>query len=59
MPGSPRETGADGVIDFAAALADPAHPEKLRADCQTDWIHPNDLGYRKMAEAAATVLGGQ
>lgn len=51
--------GADGVIDFSAALTDPADPRKLRADCQTDWIHPNDLGYQKMAETAAKVLSAK
>ena len=49
--------GATGVIDFAAALADPAKPDHLRADCQSDWLHPNDLGYRRMAESAAAALG--
>ena len=48
--------GADGVIDFDAALADPADPTKLKADCQADWLHPNDLGYQKMAEVAARKL---
>lgn len=51
-----HRSGADGVIDFAAALADSANPAKLRRDCQTDWLHPNDLGYQKMAEAVAKVL---
>ena len=47
---------ADGVIDFDAALADPANPEKMRADCQSDCLHPNDAGYQKMAEAAAAAI---
>ena len=50
---------ADGVIDFEAALADPQNPVKLRADCQSDWLHPNDEGYRRMAEAAAKVIAGK
>lgn len=54
-----KGNGADGVIDFAAALADPANPGRMQADCQSDWVHPNDLGYRKMAEAAAKVLMGK
>lgn len=49
----------DGVIDFDAALADPENPTKLRADCQSDWIHPSDEGYRRMAEAAAKVIAGR
>jgi hypothetical protein len=51
--------GADGVIDFDAAMADPAKPSKLRADWQSDWIHPNDIGYQRMAEVAARVVGGK
>jgi len=50
---------ADGVIDFDAALADPANPAKLKAEYQSDWLHPNDLGYQKMAETAAKSLGGK
>jgi lysophospholipase L1-like esterase len=39
--------------------ADPANPARMKADCQSDWIHPNDLGCQKMAEAAAKTLAGQ
>ncbi|HZZ67672.1 MAG TPA: GDSL-type esterase/lipase family protein [Phenylobacterium sp.] len=42
----------DGVIDFDAAIRDPAHPEKMRLDLQSgDWLHPNDAGYRVMGDA--------
>ncbi len=42
----------DAVIDLDAATRDPARPSKLRADWQSgDWLHPNDAGYRGMAEA--------
>ena len=42
----------DAVIDLDAATRDPAKPSKLRADWQSgDWLHPNDAGYRAMAEA--------
>ena len=51
--------GADGVIDFDAALADPTHPTKLKAEYQSDWLHPNDAGYQKMAETAAQALTGK
>ncbi|MDB5416635.1 MAG: putative esterase [Phenylobacterium sp.] len=43
---------ADGVIDFDAAVRDPADPARLRAAFQSgDWLHPNDAGYRAMGEA--------
>jgi lysophospholipase L1-like esterase len=45
------EAGFDGVIDFDAALRDPARPERLRADYDNDGLHPNMAGYRAMADA--------
>ena len=53
-----HSSGADGVIDFDQAMNDPEHPGKMRASEQSDWLHPNDQGYRKMAEAAAKVIDG-
>ena len=51
------KSGADGVIDFDAALTDPHNPTKLKVDFQSgDWLHPNDAGYQLMAETAARVL---
>ncbi len=42
----------DGVIDFDAAIRDPAKPDHMRADLQSgDWLHPNDAGYRVMGDA--------
>jgi len=42
----------DGVIDFDAAMRDPAKPEKMKAELQSgDWLHPNDAGYRVMGDA--------
>jgi lysophospholipase L1-like esterase len=44
--------GFDGVIDFDAAIRDPARPERMQAALQSgDWLHPNDAGYRKMADS--------
>jgi lysophospholipase L1-like esterase len=44
--------GFDGVIDFDAAMRDPAKPERMKADLQSgDWLHPNDAGYRVMGDA--------
>lgn len=50
------DSGADGFIDFDAALRDPADPAKLQEALQDDWLHPNDAGYQKMAETAAAKL---
>lgn len=54
-----RGNGADGVIDFAAAVADRSSPRVMRAEYQVDWVHPSDFGYQRMAEAAAKVLAGK
>ena len=42
----------DGVIDFDAALRDPAHPRRvLPAYDFGDHLHPNDAGYAAMADS--------
>jgi len=47
----------DGVIDFDAAIRDPAKPERMRAELQSgDWLHPNDAGYRVMGDAVDLAL---
>ena len=47
----------DGVIDFDAAVRDPAAPTKLLADyASSDLLHPNDAGYRAMADAIDLTL---
>lgn len=48
-----RTSGAfDGVVDFDAALRDPAHPERLQRTYDSgDHIHPSDAGYAAMADA--------
>jgi len=48
-----RTSGAfDAVIDFDAATRDPANPRRLRAEFDPgDHLHPNDAGYKAMAEA--------
>jgi lysophospholipase L1-like esterase len=47
-----RESGAfDAVIDFEAALRDPAHPTRMQPefDCG-DHLHPSDAGYLQMGD---------
>jgi lysophospholipase L1-like esterase len=48
-----RTSGAyDGVVDFDAAVRDPAHPRRIKREFDPgDHLHPNDAGYRAMAEA--------
>jgi len=48
-----RSSGAfDGVIDFDMAVRDPARPDHIRADYNCgDNLHPNDAGYKAMANA--------
>ena len=41
----------DGVVDFAAATADPSDPSRLRAEFFGDGLHPNDAGNQAMGEA--------
>jgi lysophospholipase L1-like esterase len=55
-----REGGAfDAVIDFDAAVRDPARPQAFIAGAsRDDRLHPNDEGYRRMAEAVDLSLFG-
>ena len=48
-----RTGGAfDSVVDFDAATRDPNKPKQFRADYNnTDHLHPNDAGYKAMADA--------
>jgi len=42
----------DAVIDFDRVVRDPANPTHIRADYDSgDHLHPNDAGYRAMAES--------
>ena len=44
--------GFDGVVDFDAALRDPARPSVLQRRYDSgDGIHPSDAGYAAMADA--------
>ena len=57
-----RESGTfDGVVDFDRALRDPDNPLKLLPKYDSgDNLHPNDTGYKKMAETVdLTLFQGQ
>ncbi len=41
----------DGVIDFETAVRDPEHPTRLVPSYTSDNLHPNDEGYKAMAQA--------
>lgn len=48
---------ADGLVDFDAALRDPARPSTLKAEYDSgDHLHPNDAGYAAMAQAVDLTL---
>lgn len=52
-----RRSGVfDGVIDFDAALRDPARPDHLLKAYDNDGLHPNMEGYRAMAAAVPLEL---
>lgn len=52
-----RRSGVfDGVIDFDAALRDPARPDHLLKAYDNDGLHPNMEGYKAMAEAVPLEL---
>jgi len=57
-----RTSGAyDAVVDFEAAVRDPANPKHIRPDFDPgDHLHPNNAGYEAMANAVdLAVFGGK
>lgn len=49
----------DAVVDFDAITRDPAHPKQIRPDFNIrDHLHPNDAGYKAMADAIDLSLFG-
>jgi len=55
-----RTTGMlDGMVDFDLAARDPEHPKKFRPGFNIrDNLHPNDAGYKAMAESIDLSLFG-
>jgi lysophospholipase L1-like esterase len=41
----------DAVIDFDKAIRDPQDIATIRADAQSDYLHPNELGYQIMGKS--------
>lgn len=51
--------GFDGIIDFNEGLADPQHPEQLLPAYDFgDHLHPNDKGFRALADCIPLSLFG-
>lgn len=47
----------DGVIDFDKAVQDPKNPDSILAQYNSgDHLHPNDAGYKAMADAISLAL---
>jgi lysophospholipase L1-like esterase len=54
-----RDSGAyDIVVDFDAALADPADPTIMLAALTADGLHPNSAGYQVMADTVLAAISG-
>ena len=52
-----RTSGAyDAVIDFDAVTRDPNQPSRFRPGFSEDGLHPNDMGYKAMADAIDLTL---
>ena len=52
-----RSGAFDGVVDFDAAVRDPASPARLRADFASNGnLHPNDAGYAAMGDSIDLAL---
>lgn len=46
----------DAVVDFDAAMRDPAEPLRIRPQWTSDGAHPSDAGYRVMADALVQTM---
>lgn len=41
----------DGIIDFDKIIRDPSDVSTMLSEAQSDYLHPNELGYKMMGEA--------
>ena len=41
----------DGVIDFDKTIRDPQDAATIRAEAQSDYLHPNEVGYQMMGKS--------
>lgn len=47
----------DAIIDFESVVKDPQQPKKIKAEYDSgDHLHPNDAGYKAMADAVNQAL---
>ena len=48
---------ADGILDFAKLLQDPADEHRMKKEyASSDWLHPNPTGYKAMGTYAAEIV---
>ena len=48
---------ADGILDFAKLLQDPADEHRMKKEyASNDWLHPNPTGYKAMGTYAAEIV---
>ena len=41
----------DATVDFAAAIVNKTHPDQQQGRYASDYLHPNQLGYQKLADS--------
>ena len=46
----------DAVIDFDTLMRDPARPDRLRKEYDSDGLHPSIAGYKAMGDAVPLAL---
>jgi lysophospholipase L1-like esterase len=51
-----RARHVDAVLDFDALMRDPARPDRLRKEYDSDGLHPSIAGYKAMGDAVPLTL---